>query len=120
DGTDINANPVLATFWNTENPEPATLAVADYLNVEEFTVLEQIQRWMGHSDKSLADCARRFLHRDGFAMVEPPPPPNPLKPDDFGEWEPELHKLLESKGYVVPEMYCLVDRVKGKYRQPYR
>lgn len=119
-GTSVNANPVLEQFWKTDRPEPGTLAAADYLRIEEFTVLEQIQRWTAHSDKSLADCARRFLNREGFAMVEPPPPPNPLKSDDFGEWEPELHKLLKDKGYEEPEMYCLVDRVKGKYRQPYR
>jgi HD superfamily phosphohydrolase len=119
-GTDLHANPVLARFWRTENPEPGKLAVADYLAVEEFTVLEQIQRWTGHGDKSLADCARRFLERDGLAMVEPPPAPNPLKTADFGDWEPELHKLLRSKGYEEPAMYCLADKVKGKYRQPYR
>lgn len=120
EGTDINANPVLDRFWKVEKPEPGAIAVSDYLAVEQFTVLEQIQRWTGHSDKSLADCARRFLERDGFAMVEPPPPVNPLKTDDFGEWEPELHKLLRNKGFAEPEMYCLADRVKGKYRQPYR
>jgi hypothetical protein len=53
-------------------------------------------------------------------MVAPPPPVNPLRPDDLGEWEPELHKLLRNKGYTAPEMYCLADRVKEKYRQPYR
>jgi hypothetical protein len=53
-------------------------------------------------------------------MVEPPPPVNPLKTDDFGEWEPELYKLLRNNGFDVPEMYCLADCVKGKYRQPYR
>ncbi|MGC4030552.1 MAG: hypothetical protein QM754_02225 [Tepidisphaeraceae bacterium] len=120
DGTLINANPVLEQFWKIEKPEPGQLAVADYLNVEEFTVLEQIQRWTAHADKSLADCARRFLDRDGFAMVEPPPPISALASDDFGEWEPELHKLLKSKGFEEPSMYCLADRVKGKYRQPYR
>lgn len=120
EGTDINANPVLDRFWKVEKPEPGAMAVSDYLAVEQFTVLEQIQRWTGHSDKSLSDCARRFLERDGFAMVEPPPPVNPLTTDDFGEWEPELHKLLRNKGYAEPEMYCLADRVKGKYRQPYR
>ena len=31
-----------------------------------------------------------------------------------------MHKLLRSKGYDDPEMYCLTDRVKAKYRQPYR
>jgi uncharacterized protein len=120
DGGNINANPVLKKFWKFETPEPGKLPIEDYLKVEEFTVLEQIQRWTTHSDKPLADCARRFLDRDGFAMVEPPPPPNPLKPDDLGDWEPELHKLLKGKGYEVPEMYCLADRIKGKYRQPYR
>lgn len=120
DGADVNANPVLERFWKTEKPEPGALAVADYLAIEEFTVLEQIQRWTTHADKSLADCARRFLERDGLAMVEPPPPSNPLKTADFGEWEPELHKLLKSKGYEEPTMYCLADKVKGKHRQPYR
>lgn len=120
DGTAINANPVLEQFWKAEQPVPEKLAVADYLRIEEFTVLEQIQRWTGHTDKALADCARRFLERDGFAMVEPPPPVNPLKADDLGEWELELHKLLRDKGYADPEMYCLADRVRGKYRQPYR
>ncbi len=120
DGTDTNANPVLERFWKIDTPDPSKLVVADYLRVEEFTVLEQIQRWTGHSDKSLADCARRFLERDGLAMVEPPPSVDPLKIDDFGAWEPDLHRLLQSKGYDVPEMYCLADRVRGKYRQPYR
>lgn len=120
DGVNMDANPVLERFWKCEKPEPGKLPVEDYLNVEEFTVLEQIQRWTAHSNKALANCARCFLNRDGFAMVEPPPPPNPLKPDDLGEWEPELHKLLKNKGYEAPEMYCLADRIKGKYRQPYR
>jgi len=120
DGTDINANPVLARFWKTDKPNPENLAVADYLSVEEFTVLEQIQRWTGHADKSLADCARRFLDRRGLAMVVPPPPPNPLEAHDFGEWEPALHRLLKVNGFEESSMYCLADRVKGKYRQPYR
>src|SRR5207248_5742343 len=42
DGADVNTNPVLERFWKTEKPEPGKLAVADYLAVEEFTVLEQI------------------------------------------------------------------------------
>ena len=120
EGTDIDANPVLEQFWQVDDPKPRALPVKDYLRVEEFTVLEQIQRWTNHQDKSLADCARRFLERDGLAMVEPPPAPSPLQPDDFGEWEPELHALLKEKGYDQPEMYCLADRIKGKYRQPYR
>ncbi len=53
-------------------------------------------------------------------MVAPPPAPNPLKPDDFGDWEPELHRLISQSGFAEPETYCLADTVKGKYRQPYR
>lgn len=120
DGRNVYPNPVLERFWRSDTAEPGRLAIEDYLSVEEFTVLEQIQRWTNHPDKPLADCARRFLNRDGFAMVEPPPPPNPLQPDDFGEWEPALHELLIARGFGDPAMYCLVDRVKGKYRQPYR
>ena len=60
------------------------------------------------------------MERKGLVRVEPPPPLNPLQAEDFGEWEEELHKLLRGKGYENPEMYCLADRVKGKYRQPYR
>lgn len=119
DGIDLDANPVLQQFWSTEEPEPGKLEVADYLRVEEFTVLEQIQRWTTHKDKPLADIARRFLNRDGFAMVEPPPPVSPLKIDDFGDWEPELLKLLKSKGYDAPEMYCLADKLELKYLRPY-
>lgn len=118
-GTKVDPNPVLEQFWKTDKPEPGRLPVSDYLSVEEFTVLEQIQRWTMHSDKALADCARRFLARDGLAMVEPPPPVNPLKADDFGQWESELHKLLLSRGYEQPAMYCLPDKIDGKYLRPY-
>lgn len=119
DGKAIDANPVLEQFWKADKPEPGTLSIEDYLRVEEYTVQEQIQRWTRHSDKPLADCARRFLERDGLAMVEPPPPVNPLKTDDFGEWEPELHKLLRANGYEEPAMYCLADKIDGKYLRPY-
>lgn len=120
DGTNINPNPVLEQFWKTEDPKPGALPVKDYLAIEEFTVLEQIQRWTGHDDKPLADCARRFLNRKGLVMVMPPPPADELRPDDYGEWEEGIHELLRNKGYEEPEMYCLDDCVKGKYRQPYR
>lgn len=119
-GDDLNLNPVLKRFWSCAQPEPGKLDVWDYLRLEEFTMLEQIQRWTQHGDRSLADCARRFLARDGLAMVLPPPPANALKADDFGEWEPELHRLIESRGFEDPTMYCLADTVKGKYLQPYR
>jgi HD superfamily phosphohydrolase len=117
-GTDVDSPKALEHFWSSADSKQ--LPVQDYLRVEEFTVLEQIQRWTGHSDRALADCARRFMYRDGLAMVEPPPPKNPLVVQDFGDWETRLHDLARRKGFETPEMYCLADRVKGKYLQPYR
>jgi uncharacterized protein len=117
--TNILPVPTLEAFWNVEKPTPENLPISTYLRLEEFTVLEQIQRWTEHADKALADCARRFLNRDGLAMVEPPPAVNALT-GDLGEWEPELKKLIAGAGFEQPEMYCLPDTVGGKYRQPYR
>jgi uncharacterized protein len=119
-GDDINPVPVLEQFWKAEKPAPDTLAVADYLNIEEFTVLEQIQRWTAHKDKSMADLANRFLYRDGFAMVKPPVPANQLADQDE-EWEAELGKLLKKHPeFTDLEMYLLIDQVPKKYLQPYR
>lgn len=119
-GSGVNPVPVLERLWESDKIEPGKIEVADYLSVEEFTVLEQIQRWTHHDDKPLADCAKRFLERKGLVQVKPPPPPNALKPTEFGEWEDELHSLLRKNGFDEPGMYCLADRVKGKYRQPYK
>jgi HD superfamily phosphohydrolase len=119
DGKDVLAVPALEAFWKVEKPTPGHLPIAAYLRVEEFTVLEQIQRWTEHSDQALSDCARRFLSRDGLAMVDPPPTVNPLT-KDYGDWEPELKKLIARAGFEQPDMYCLADTLGGKYRQPYR
>ena len=47
------------------------LRASQYLAIEEFTVLTQIQNWT-HPDRALSDLARRFLERKRFAMVEAP------------------------------------------------
>jgi uncharacterized protein len=119
DGKDVSAVPALEAFWKVEKPTPESLSIAAYLRLEEFTVLEQIQRWVENPDKSLADCARRFLNRDGLAMVDPPPPVNPLT-NDYGDWDVRLKELIEKAGFEQPDMYCLSDTLRGKYRQPYR
>lgn len=120
EGKDVNPVPVLDRFWNAEEPKPGKLPVEDYLKIEEFTVLEQIQRWTDHSDKPLSELAKRFLRRNGLAMVEPPPPADPISPLDLGEWETELHKLIKGVGFEEPAMFCLKDTVESKYLQPYR
>lgn len=120
EGADIDPVPVLDRLWKSDKIEPGKIAVADYLSLEEFTVLEQIQRWTSHDDKSLADCTKRFMERKGFVQVQPPPPINPLKPLELEDWETEVHASLKKEGFETPAMYCLQDCVQGKYRQPYK
>lgn len=113
-GEDVILVPTIKDFWISRDP-----AVQQYLRIEEYTVLQQIQNWTNHSDKSLSDLARRFLNRERFAMIEPPPAKDGLVPSN-DKWEEALLGLVKSKiGYDPPEMYCLKDNVKAKYNQPY-
>lgn len=101
-------------FWAEKEP-----TVQQYLRLEEYTVLQQIQNWTNHGDKSLSDLARRFLDRNGFAMIEPPSPKIGLAANNVA-WEAALLDLVESNvEYDPPEMYCLKDSVKAKYNRPY-
>lgn len=118
DGTDVAPVPALRQLWSVEKPSPESLSIADYLAVEEFTVLGQMHEWRSHTDPVLSDLATRFLCRDGFAMVEPPVPPPSLVPDD-SSWEAAVHECLRTHGYEKPEWYCLKDQIKAKYRMPY-
>ena len=114
EGTDVALVPVVRDFWSSAKP-----TVEQYLRIEEFTVLQQIQQWKSHSDKAFSDLARRFLQRERFAVVDPPPAKNDLAPN-FDAWERALLDLVKSrKEYDPPEMYCLKDQVKAKYNQPY-
>lgn len=116
---DVAPLPALQRLWKVEKPSPDTLSIQDYLAIEEFTVLGQMQSWTVHSDPILSDLARRFLCRDGLAMVEPPAPPTTLRPD-FSAWEDAVHDCLKKHGFSSPEWYCLKDEIKPKYRMPYR
>lgn len=114
DGTDVMLVPAIDEFWAAEEPD-----VRQYLRIEEFTVLQQIQSWTGHSDRALSDLARRFLARDRFRMVEPPPIDGTLAPN-YDKWEAALGGIVRKKAeFDPPEMYCLKDTVKAKYNQPY-
>jgi uncharacterized protein len=114
DGTDVALVPAIRDFWESADP-----TVQQYLRIEEFTVLQQIQNWVENNDKSLSDLARRFLARKRFSMIEPPPPKGGLAPS-YDAWEQALLDLVRQDAeYAPPEMYCLIDRVKGKYNQPY-
>lgn len=113
DGSEVNLVPAIADFWSASEP-----SVEQYLRIEEFTVLQQIQQWQEHDDQALSDLARRFLHRDKFAMIEPPRFESVLD-DGMSEWEQALRDLVQKNGYDDPDMYCLRDTLKGKYHQPY-
>lgn len=114
DGTDVALVPPLATFWAADEPSSA-----QYLALEEFTVLSQIQQWTSHTDKALSDLARRFLNRERLAAVDAPSPKGELEPD-LTKWENALHELVgKSRHYAPPDMYCLRDDLKAKYSQPY-
>jgi uncharacterized protein len=113
-GRDALLVPAIRNFWSASAP-----TVVQYLAIEEFTVLQQIQNWTSHEDKALSDLARRFLNRDRLAMIEPPNFEDDFTPDYQG-WGEALNQLVASRvEYDPPEMYCLIDRVKGKYNQPY-
>lgn len=113
DGIDVKLVPALKAFWKAGG----AATVSQYLAIEEFTVLQQIQEWSSHSDKALSFLARSFLTRDRFCAIDPPPSKNDLMPGNV-EWEEALKSLMKSSGFD-PDCYCLKDQVKGKYHQPY-
>lgn len=113
DGSDVSLEPAIADYWAASEP-----AIQQYLRIEEFTVLQQIQIWQDHHDKALGDLAKRFLCRNKFAMVEPPEIENTLE-DRTMDWEEALRKIVAAEGYDPVEMYCLRDTLKAKYYQPY-
>lgn len=114
DGKDLGLISAIADFWSAKEP-----TVQQYLRIEEFTVLQQIQNWTTIPDKALADLARRFLARERLAVVDPPPAKSDLAPN-FNAWEKALMDLVKTKvEYDPSEMYCLKDEVKPKYNQPY-
>ncbi|MGH7136203.1 MAG: HD domain-containing protein, partial [Pirellulales bacterium] len=97
DGTDVALVPQLASFWATNEPTSE-----QYLALEEFTVLSQIQQWMSHSDKALSDLARRFLRRERLASVDAPSARGELEPD-LTKWETALLELVgKSRRYSPP------------------
>jgi HD superfamily phosphohydrolase len=124
DGRDVALMPALEAFWRAQaqaraadgQPGPT---VRQYLAIEEFTVLSQIQAWTAHPDRALSDLARRFLERRGLAMVEAPDFTGAIVPREE-EWELALRALVGTRvEYDPPELYCLADRLGAKSYQPY-
>ncbi len=116
DGARLRLLPAIRRFWKAESP-----SVRDYLAIEEFTVLQQIEEWSSARDPGLAglaDLARRFLRRERLAMVESPTGIEGLGEHD-GAWERSLRSLVQKAGYKPAKLYCLRDELKAKYLEPY-
>jgi uncharacterized protein len=103
----------LRDFWDASAP-----TVQQDLELEAHTVMQQIQNGTEHTDKSLSDLARRFLARNRFAMIEPPPTNNGLG-SRHAESELALADLVKSESAFDPEMYILTDTLKAECNQPY-
>jgi HD superfamily phosphohydrolase len=114
-GSDIQLVPAIADFWSAG--ENATSK--QYLAIEEFSVLNQIEIWKDHGDAGLSDVAARFMRRVPFAMIEAPDVSNGLGVD-LSDFEDALYRLVESDTSFCPQqLYCLKDVVNPKYNQPY-
>jgi HD superfamily phosphohydrolase len=113
-GAGVSLIAAIRDFWSSDLP-----TVAQYLAIEEFTVLQQLEDWAADRDPALADLARRFLDRNRFAPVEAPDFDGQISHSE-AEWENALRALVAGRvEYASPLLYCLRDRVEGKYDRPY-
>src|SRR5207249_1752934 len=113
DGAQIDLVRPIEDFWGADAP-----STHQFLTLEEYTVLSQIQAWTGHRDHALNDLARRFLNRQGFAAIDAPRYGNVLV-EDLTEWESELKKLVSARGYRPPELYALKDDLETRIYESY-
>ena len=113
DGISVDLVRPIEEFWRAKEP-----SVHQYTALEEYTVLSQIQTWTSHGDSALSDLARRFLNRNGFAVIEAPRQGNVLA-DRLTEWEAELRKCVAGHGYHPPELYALRDDLETRIYEAY-
>ena len=66
-GRDALVLPSIRDFWSTSEP-----TVAQYLAIEEFTVLQQIQYWTMHDDKALDDSPDGFSTGNAWRWLTHP------------------------------------------------
>ncbi|RIK78520.1 MAG: phosphohydrolase [Planctomycetota bacterium] len=115
---DADLVPAIKEFWSADSP-----SVSQYLAIEEFTVLQQIQAWTKHADPVLQDLATRFLSRQRFAAIDAP---NRLleigrgefSDEEYDRWDKAVGDAVTKHGFDA-SVYCLRDTVKPKYHQPY-
>lgn len=108
DGTAVALVKPIGDFWNAANPTPR-----QYLALEEFTVLMQMQNWCSHADRVLSDLASRFLNRKHFVAIDAPSRPGAV-PLGLADWEEQLQKLVVSNGFEPAKSYMLRDDLADK------
>jgi len=115
-GDDIGLVEPIQAFWKAEQP-----SIDQYLALEEFVVLAQMQIWKESKDQVLRDLSHRFLNRDRLVAICVPVPEklrDNLTDDELknqlAEWDENLHKLAKSNGIESPEYFILCDTPKEK------
>jgi HD superfamily phosphohydrolase len=113
DGRDVGLLPAVADFWQSPSP-----SIREYLALEEFVVLTQLQAWADHSDAALSDLARRFFNRQRFAAVDVPVADNRANRDER-EWQQALEELAAQHGFTPVQAYVLRDDVENTWFTAY-
>jgi HD superfamily phosphohydrolase len=103
EGRDIGLLQPVADFWKATSP-----SIPQYLALEEFVMLAQIQAWTEHPDKALSDLARRFLNRQRFTAIDAPGSGN-LLGEESAAWQVALEELATRHGYAPVQAYVLRD-----------
>jgi HD superfamily phosphohydrolase len=114
EGTDVRLLGPIDSFWRASE-----VTLRQFLALEEFVVLSQIQSWADHSDPALSDLARRFLHRGGFICIEGPRAENPLV-DESDSWSVALTELVAKHiKYRPADAYVLRDNFETQVYSAY-
>jgi len=114
EGRDVRLVGPIDSFWRAAEP-----TLKQYLALEEFVVLSQIQLWAEQSDPALSDLARRFLHRQGFICIEGPQVKNPLD-EEPDAWEVALTDwVAKHTEYQPADAYVLRDNFETQVYSAY-
>ncbi len=115
-GVDIDLLRPIKSFWETNTP-----TIDQYLALEEFVVLQQMQIWKSNDDDVLRDMSNRFLNRDRFVGVKAPLGSDlmeSLSEDElkkrFVKWDRRLRSMVRKEGFKESKYYVLRDKHEEK------
>jgi HD superfamily phosphohydrolase len=106
----------IKSFWAAKSP-----TIDQYLALEEYVVLQQMQNWKSSKDEVLRDLSRRFLNRDRFVGITAPLSSAVLKSISDDElkrhllrWDRGLRAMVRKEGIKESKYYVLRDTVEEK------